>query len=197
MKLIKRAKWAYCIVSAIMILLGIVLILYPGFSAVTLCYLFGAMLMVFGIVKLVGYFSRDLFRLAFQFDLALGVFSLIAGAVILFHPANVALMLPVLVGVFVMIDGVFKLQTAGDAKRFGLGNWWLILALAIVTCLCGMFLVVNPFDGARVMMTLLGVTLLVDGIQNLYVVIYTVRAVKESRRDDHIVYEEDPEEEER
>ena len=31
-----------------------------------------------------------------------------------------------------------------------------------------------------------GVTLLVDGIQNLYVVIYTVRAVKESRRGDNI-----------
>lgn len=176
MEFIKNAKTAYIAVSVVMIILGLLLVLFPALSALTLCYIVGAVVTIFGAVKLLSYFSRDLFRLAFQFDFALGIFAVLAGILILLHPTNVVNVMPVIIGVFVLLDGSFKIQTARDAKIFGLHGWWGILVLAILTCLGGLFLIINPFSGAVALMILLGATLIMDGIQNLCVVAYTVKA---------------------
>ena len=177
MEWIKRAKSAYIAVSVIMVILGAVLMLNPGLSMLTLCYLIGGLMVIFGITRLVGYFSKDLFRLAFQFDLALGIFCMLAGIVILVHPNNIMKLLPVIIGLFVTIDGVFKMQTAIDSKRFGLKRWYAILVLAAVTCVFGLLLIIDPFAGGKALMILFGATMMIDGIQNLCVVLYTVKTV--------------------
>ncbi len=183
MEWIKRAKSAYIAVSVIMVILGAVLMLNPGLSMLTLCYLIGGLMVIFGITRLVGYFSKDLFRLAFQFDLALGIFCMLAGIVILVHPNNIMKLLPVIIGLFVTIDGVFKMQTAIDSKRFGLKRWYAILVLAAVTCVFGLLLIIDPFAGGKALMILFGATMMIDGIQNLCVVLYTVKTVGGIRKD--------------
>ncbi len=67
-------------------MLGIVLITSPGTSVVWLGRLLGVGMIVFGAIKLVGYFSRDLFRLAFQYDLAFGILLIALGIVTLARP---------------------------------------------------------------------------------------------------------------
>lgn len=183
MEWIKRAKSAYIAVSVIMVILGAVLMLNPGLSMLTLCYLIGGLMVIFGVTRLVGYFSKDLFRLAFQFDLALGIFCMLAGIVILVHPNNIMKLLPVIIGLFVTIDGVFKMQTAIDSKRFGLKRWYAILVLAAVTCVFGLLLIIDPFAGGKALMILFGATMMIDGIQNLCVVLYTVKTVGGIRKD--------------
>ena len=183
MEWIKRAKSTYIAVSVIMVILGAVLMLNPGLSMLTLCYLIGGLMVIFGITRLVGYFSKDLFRLAFQFDLALGIFCMLAGIVILVHPNNIMKLLPVIIGLFVTIDGVFKMQTAIDSKRFGLKRWYEILVLAAVTCVFGLLLIIDPFAGGKALMIFFGATMMIDGIQNLCVVLYTVKTVGGIRKD--------------
>ena len=183
MEWIKRAKSTYIAVSVIMVILGAVLMLNPGLSMLTLCYLIGGLMVIFGITRLVGYFSKDLFRLAFQFDLALGIFCMLAGIVILVHPNNIMKLLPVIIGLFVTIDGVFKMQTAIDSKRFGLKRWYAILVLAAVTCVFGLLLIIAPFAGGKALMIFFGATMMIDGIQNLCVVLYTVKTVGGIRKD--------------
>lgn len=183
MEWIKRAKSTYIAVSVIMVILGAVLMLNPGLSMLTLCYLIGGLMVIFGITRLVGYFSKDLFRLAFQFDLALGIFCMLAGIVILVHPNNIMKLLPVIIGLFVTIDGVFKMQTAIDSKRFGLKRWYAILVLAAVTCVFGLLLIIDPFAGGKALMIFFGATMMIDGIQNLCVVLYTVKTVGGIRKD--------------
>ena len=183
MEWIKRAKSTYIAVSVSMVILGAVLMLNPGLSMLTLCYLIGGLMVIFGITRLVGYFSKDLFRLAFQFDLALGIFCMLAGIVILVHPNNIMKLLPVIIGLFVTIDGVFKMQTAIDSKRFGLKRWYAILVLAAVTCVFGLLLIIDPFAGGKALMIFFGATMMIDGIQNLCVVLYTVKTVGGIRKD--------------
>lgn len=179
MKTIKRAKWAYLGVSVAIILLGIILIFWPRLSATVICIVGGIAMIVFGCVKLFGFFSKDRFQLAFQFDFAFGIFMILAGLVMLVHTEEVVEALPVLMGVMVLIDGSLKLQTSLEAKRFGMERWWGILALAVLTCICGMLLVLNPYEGAAALTIFLGITLIVDGVQNLCVVAYTVRILKQ------------------
>jgi uncharacterized membrane protein HdeD (DUF308 family) len=190
MEMIRKTKKAYTATAIVMIALGAMLLLFPTISALTVCYIVGGMITLFGIVKLIGYFSKDLFGLAFQFDLALGIFSIVAGILIILHPTNIVNSVPVIIGVFVLMDGAFKMQTAIDAKKFGMERWWGIGLLAVVTCIAGLFLIINPFEGAKAIMMLLGATLIVDGVQNLCVVLYTVKSSPKKGEVIDVEYEE-------
>ncbi len=178
MRLVKEAKRAYMILSGIFMLVGLCLTIWPEISIVTFCCVLGGLCVIYGIIRLVGYFSKDQYRLAFQFDLALGIFVLVFGIILLFHPRPIIALLPVVIGLYIAIDSVFKLQTALDAKRFGMPRWWLMLILAIVAGGFGILLVFNPFEGAALFMRLIGITLIIDGIQNLWAALALVKVEK-------------------
>ena len=178
MKFISRVKIAYSVISVGLIVMGLCFIFLPEISALTICYCVGAVSIVFGIIKLMGYFSKDVYRLAFQFDLALGIAMIVLGAVEVIRPRLLLGLLPVVLGIIVLVDGLFKIQTALDSKRFGLKKWWISLAFGIIAGIIGVCLILDPFEGNKILTVLLGVTLVVDGVQNLWMVLYTVRFKK-------------------
>jgi len=190
MEKVRQAKWAYILLSILISLLGVVVIFRPGASILTICWIMGVISILFGATKIVSYFTKDQYGLAFQFDLALGIFAVVIGILLCAHPAGIVSLTQFLIGLFILVDGVFKLQTAIDAKRFGLARWWSILLLALLCVACGLLLVIDPFDSARALMVLLGISMLIDGIQNLVVVLYTVRFYRKKAETDNVVYEE-------
>ena len=77
LKQLKLAKNGYIVMSILFMILGICLIIWPDCSMAVFCTAVGIMLIAYGCIKIIGYFSRDFYCLAFQFDLAFGV--LLAG----------------------------------------------------------------------------------------------------------------------
>lgn len=67
------AKGGYILMSAIFCALGVLFIVRPGQSLKVMGLALGIAMIAFGAFKLVGYFSRDLYRLAFQYDLEFGI----------------------------------------------------------------------------------------------------------------------------
>ena len=141
------------------------------------------MLIAFGIVKLLGYFSKDLYRLAFQFDLAFGILLMTLGAIILAKPERAMSFVCLMLGVAILADGLFKLQTALDAKEFGLRSWWAILVLAILAGAIGTVLALRPTESAVVMTLLAGASMVVEGALNLCVALFAVKVVHNQRPD--------------
>ena len=82
---LKAEKRAYIILSAIQLILGGYLIARPMQSFSIACYVIGTVLVVYGIIKLIGYFTKDMYQLAFQFDFAMGILSAVVGCLLLFH----------------------------------------------------------------------------------------------------------------
>ncbi len=179
----KTAKIGYIVLSAVLCVLGLVLILFPEFSASMLGVACGIVLILFGIVKLVGYFSRDLYRLAFQYDLACGCLLILLGAVMLLRPDSLLNFICVALGIYILTDGLFKIQIAVDARRFGLRRWWLILTEAILAAILGLVLIFRLTDSTRVLTVFLGITMLAEGILNLSTVITAVKIVKNQKPD--------------
>ena len=169
--------------SVLFCVLGVVLLFTPGVSALWIGRLLGIGLILFGAIKLVGYFSRDLFRLAFQYDLAFGLLLMVLGIVTLSHPGDALSFLCVMFGIPVLADGLFKIQIAMDSRQFGIRNWWLVLVLAALTCVVGVVLVFRPMTGVRALTALMGLSLLCDGVLNLSVALCTVKIVDYQRPD--------------
>lgn len=179
----KTAKIGYIVMSALFCVLGVVLFVLPAVSVAWIGRLLGIGMMVFGVVKLVGYFSRDLFRLAFQYDLAFGALLIALGLVTLLHPNSAMSFLCIMFGIPVLADGLFKIQMAIDSHRFGVRSWWVVLLLAILTCVIGVLLVLRPGDGAQVLTMMMGISLFLDGVLNLSVAICLVKIVRNQQPD--------------
>ena len=179
----RAAKTGYIVMSVLFCLLGAALLFTPDVSALWIGRLLGVGLFLFGIIKLVGYFSRDLFRLAFQYDLAFGLLLMVLGVVTLSHPGDALSFLCVMFGIPVLADGLFKIQIAMDSRQFGIRNWWLVLVLAALTCVVGVVLVFRPMTGVRALTALMGLSLLCDGVLNLSVALCTVKIVDHQRPD--------------
>ena len=191
------AKTGYIVSAVLLIALGIVLCCQPTLSVQTIGRYGGALMVLFGVFKLVGYFSKDLFRLAFQYDFAAGVLLELVGAVLLFRPTETVALLCGIVGVMVVADGLFKIQISMDARQFGLRAWWVILVMGLLTCVAGTLPVVQPSKNLAVLGVLLGTTLIAEGLLNLATAVAAVRIVANQVPDCGIVtsYERDEREE--
>ena len=62
MEHVKKFKTATIVMSILYILLGIILIVRPEFSALTICRLFGTIMLIPGIIRIVGFFRRDVWK---------------------------------------------------------------------------------------------------------------------------------------
>lgn len=164
----------YLIISALLCVLGIVIVAYPDFSISVLCWVGGALLLLFGIVKILGYLSNDLYRLAFQYDLAFGILLISLGAILIFRSETMVHMVCSLLGLYILADALLKVQISLDAKRFGISLWWVVFILAIVTSVVGFLLIFQPSQSARVIMYILGLSLCAEGLLNIITILTTV-----------------------
>ena len=175
LKTVRAAKISYIVMSVLFCVLGVVLLVTHEMSVSVLGVLVGAMLIAFGIVKLIGYFSRDLYRLAFQFDLAIGLFLAIIGVLTLIVGSKDPLGTVRLFGIYIFIDGLLKLQTAFDAKKFGIARWLVILLTAILMVGVGIVGLLASYLEQISQLIVLDVALMLDGLVNIWITAYTVR----------------------
>lgn len=179
----KVAKYGYIAISIVFCLAGVTLLALPEPPVTAIGLFFGVSLLVFGVIKLIGYFSKDLFRLAFQYDLQFGILLMTLGIITLLRPAAAVEFICIAYGLCMIADGLFKGKTALEAKRFGIRRWWLTMLLAALAALAGLLVLLSPVLLLRAVNVLLGLSLLVEGVLNLSVAISMVKIIDHQRPD--------------
>ena len=164
---VRWIKFGYAALSVGLALFGALLALRPQLSLNLITNVAGGILICFGIIKIWGHFSNDLYRLAFQRGLATGLLAVAVGAVLLFRDQVVVSILCVILGFTALLDALTKIEMSMEARAFGLGSWWVILSVGLVAGVIGFLLILRPWDGAQMMISLLGAALFVEGILNL------------------------------
>ena len=172
------AKIGYIALSIVFCIVGVLLVAWSDIGTQVLSLALGIAMIVFGGIKIVGYFSKDLFRLAFQFDIELGIISAVLGIIVLLNPFGTITFIFIAMGIAILADALFKIRIAIDAERFGISAWWMILSLAFLTAIAGVLLVFRPWESANILTVLLGISLLAEGVLNLCVAVSTVKIVK-------------------
>jgi len=177
MELIKRALIAYITFAFTFVVLGICFIAWPHTSLITICYVIGAVILAWGVIKILNFIrnKRMIRSFSFQFNLIVGIFLSVTGFLLIINPDLLIPILPVLIGIVITADGLQKIKAGIDAKLMHHEKWWLIVIVALITIIFGISLILNPFAASNAMVVLLGVSLLVDGAQNLIVIISTFK----------------------
>lgn len=177
--------WAI-VISICMLVLGVLTLIWPKISAVAVCYILGVMCIGAGVYEIVRYFELGFVGLIFQHDLVLGIFSILAGVLLIIHPIGAAAFLPIVAGIYIVMGSIFDIQISVEMRRMGIKTWIPSLILGIVGAVFAFFLILNPFDGVTALMIYVGVSLIIGSIQSIYTVHCISRAVKVYKTDDVI-----------
>lgn len=166
MKKLRIARIGYIAISAAFYFTAVLCLLSRRLPSSSICIFCGVTLLAYGAVKIIGYFSEDLFCLAFRYDLAFGILTLVLGVIVLLRHARLAVWLAPGIGWFALLDSVLKVQMSEEAKKFGLEQWKIILVIAAVTGILSVILIFRGTMQTGSTYILTALTLFAMGILN-------------------------------
>lgn len=163
------------ILPILYIVLGIVLMIWPGMSSSIFCWIVGIGALLYGLFHLFQFWQNSKDGFAFRMELVLGILFGALGLFCLISPRTILSILPFFLGVILLIDGAAKIPRALEMRTWGFGRWWIELLFAIVTAILGLILVLNPFSLVRFSVMFFGVSLLISGITDLVMTVWSGR----------------------
>ncbi len=130
--------------SMIFLIAGFVLLTEPAMATRTAEIITACILFVLGLGNAFNYSLKSRIRI-FDFSLVFSAISLILGVLIITNPFALTNFLSVAFGVFLIINGLLKINFALNFKSVKEDSWVLVLTMAIVSFLFGAAIIVNPF----------------------------------------------------
>lgn len=156
---------AICEVTA-----GVLLLIDPvSFTKVILIVL-GGIFVIMGVVSAVQYFRATPLRAAAGKGLVRGCVEIAFGVFCIVKSNWFLATFPVLTviyGVVTLVSGFTKLQWTVDMIRMKMRKWGLAALSAVVTILCAMVILGNPFASTTVLWMFIGIALIVEAVADL------------------------------
>lgn len=173
-ELLRSIKKAYTWTAVLYMILGVILLIWPAATTVTICIIVGAVICIHGIGYVISY-CRNPEVSIFRFNLILGIVGICIGCFLMFQPDTFLSVIPFAFGVIVIVDGVTNIQKSLDLKRMYDNKWWGAMVGGIVALILGLLLMLNPFSTTVALVRFLGIVLIVDGACDIWTVFKLTR----------------------
>jgi len=158
--------WAILVQGIFSIIIGILLLTYPGATTLVIVQFIGIYWLVSGIFSLVGIFMD---RSMWGWKLFAGIIGILAGISIMQHPLWSTFMLPTVLVIFLGVDGLI-IGVVGLIAAFR-GGGWAAGILGALSMLFGLLLLGSPFIAALALPWLYGILGLAGGIAAIFAAI--------------------------
>lgn len=180
--MLKQAKNSFLFMSVLYIILGLVLLVWPDRFLTWGCYALGAVVLLYGMSRIISYMANKDLVSYLNADLVVGIIVVAIGLFLLIRPGIFISVLPIVFGLFIIFNGIVKLQSAFDLKRLDYERWWSIFIMAGLSVLLGLFIIWNPFETAALTARIIGVVLIIEGIASMGTTIFSWHVVKRLTR---------------
>lgn len=159
-----RGAWqAMLVIGVVSVVVGVMVLVWPGPTIVVLAVLFGIYLLVSGVFQLVAAFGGHVSGGWRAMLLVSAVLSFILGFFALRHLGDAILLMALWIGIGWMFRGVAVLVAAADAPSGTAGRGWNVF-FGIVLLIGGGMLIVWPFNSVAVLTLVAGWWLIFMGV---------------------------------
>ena len=155
-KLFKKFFRSSMITSLMLVAFGIMLIIKSEATIITISYIIGGILVALGVLAVIKFIQGTNKENKNELDIVYGVVTVILGVLIITHPQAIASIIPLVLGVAIIISSSTKLQYAFELKANNNSLWKATMIVSIISTLCGVLLLFNPFKGAVIFTHLVG-----------------------------------------
>lgn len=172
-ELFRHIKVNFFLAALVYLVLGVILAVWPHTSSTVICVGFGLFLLAYGVVTLVTLFLRSSRSGQFQFEMILGILFAGLGIFFLLRSDVVLSFLPVVIGVYIVIDALLNLKRAQELYRMGYVRWWITLVTSLISAALGILILWNPLFLSDFIFRMVGIVLIYTGVSDL-VALFTV-----------------------
>ena len=162
---VKKMSIVSIIFSIIFIAIGIFVLLKPETAINIICYVLGVLLILWGVVSMIQFFSDKTSESYLSISFIFGAFMFIFGLIILIKPEIIASIIPLLLGIWMLINGVTKLSYSLTINK--LSNATVSIVGSIFIIILGVLLIFNPFAGAKSLVQIIGISFIVYSVIDL------------------------------
>ncbi len=156
--------WLMTIAGILAIAAGIAVFVFPLESYVTLSILFGVLMLLTGAAKLIAASTSSNFFMMRGYVIVGGVLDLILGLFLCIYPGVTVVLLPVMMGLWMLYNSFMLIALAGDFDTFGIPGAGWIIGGSVVLLILSLLVLVNPFTaGIATVVVLAGVGLIIFG----------------------------------
>ncbi len=159
-----RHWWLMMIVGLLVIAAGVAVFVFPLESYVTLSIIFGVLMLLTGAAKLIAASTSSNFFMMRGYVIAGGVIDLLLGLFLCVNPAVTIVLLPIMMGLWMLYNAFMMIALAGDFDTFGIPGAGWIIGGSVVLLILSLLVLVNPFTaGIATVVVLAGIGLIVFG----------------------------------
>lgn len=161
----RRARNGLVTQGVLALLIGVMMVIWPGASLQVFAWLMAAWLIVNGALGLgawlrgraTGYRGGTAMAVA-------GVLSLILGVIVLLLPETAVFAIVMFIAFWALLLGLMQIFGAFAFRRFSARSWWIMLMSGIAGVAVGLVLIVNPAAGAVSLLWLIAAFLMLAGV---------------------------------
>ena len=161
-----------------LVVLGVLLIFESEATIVTISYIIGGVLVAIGVLALLKFYKAIKENDDTGMDAIYGIISVILGIIVISNPKAVASIIPIVVGLLIILNSGTKLQFSMELKKNNNDLWKSTMVLSLVSTLCGVLLIFNPFKGAAFLTKLIGLLILLYAVLDIISTIAIKNTVK-------------------
>ncbi len=184
-------RWGYILLFLMLAAIGVCFVAFRE-TLSTLALIIGILLAVYGAFSAVIAIADKKRGGKYVFKISIALMCIVCGIVTAIMRDGAIDVISSLIGLFLIIDGSFKLNTAAMSKRYKLVSWWLMVIPALLVIVGGFTSIKFGYQLAsegkeHFLSVIIGVTMVVDSIANLisafYVGGFEKRMVREIRQE--------------
>ncbi|MCD8023855.1 MAG: DUF308 domain-containing protein [Lachnospiraceae bacterium] len=168
MELFKKIRVNLTVNAILTILVGILFVVNPTGTTGTIALIAGIAILVSGIIDISRYVSGRDYALMMSGSLFGGVIKCVLGLFMITHTGTIITLLTYILSVFVIIGGVNCLENATQLKKANVSGWAVNMVLSVLILIAGIWMLFYPFDAVSTAITIVGVILIADGLNELF-----------------------------
>lgn len=166
--------------SILLFLFGLVLIFNAEGFIKSISTIIGIVLLLVGIFPVVDYFRYRKEGLLAGISLISGIFSIVCGLMFMLNDNMLMILVPVFIGVWMVINGINKLQLAFDIRDREEKSWVVTFVFSIIIMICGAYFIINPINGAQFVTQTLGIIICIYSVLDIIDCILIKVKIKET-----------------
>ena len=166
-KLMQKFFRSSLVTSIVLMILGVLLILQSEVTIITISYIIGTLLIALGAIAIIKFVKNVNSITREDLDIVYGTVTIILGVIVIYNPEAIASIIPIIIGIGIVISSATKLQYAIELKENLSSQWKTTMIISIISAICGVILICNPFKGAVVILQLIGGFIIVYSILDI------------------------------
>lgn len=164
---VKKTIWPSLISSGVILVLGLLLLFKSSVTLMGISYIFGGLIIAIGVLAIVRFISNNHSDISNQLNIIYGIICIISGIFFIEKPEIIGSIIPVVMGIGIIISSSLKIQQSFNLKSLNSSYFFWSFVTALLSLICGVVLLFNPFKGAVIITKVIGIFLVMYAILDI------------------------------